>query len=246
MIGPGTRAVVTGASSGIGAATAELLARRGCHVVLAGRDGAALTEVAGRTGGRACAADLAGPDAPARLLAEAGEVDLLVCNAGVGWAGRFEDMPLADIERLVQVNLLSVLRLVRAALPAMLARGRGHIVLVSSIAGSMGVAREAAYSASKAAVQVLAGSLRHELAGRGVGVSVVVPGVVDTAFFTRRGAPYDRRRPRPVPPERVAKALVRAAERGRAEVFVPSWLRLPARLRGLAPGPVDALQRRFG
>ncbi|WP_106180526.1 SDR family NAD(P)-dependent oxidoreductase [Prauserella shujinwangii] len=246
MIGPGTTAVVTGGSSGIGAATATELARRGAGVVVVGRDGRALGDVAVPLGGRVCVADLAEPEAADRVAGEAGDVDLLVCNAGVGWAGRFAEMPPEDIDRLVRVNLLSVLHLVRAVLPGMLRRGHGHVVLVSSIAGCMGVAEEAAYSASKAGLHVLAGSLRHEVAGRGVGVTVVFPGVVDTAFFDRRGAPYPRRRPRPVPAERVARALVAGVERRRAEVFVPGWLRLPARLRGLAPGPVDALQRHFG
>ncbi|MFC4003522.1 SDR family NAD(P)-dependent oxidoreductase [Prauserella oleivorans] len=246
MIAPGTNAVVTGGSSGIGAATAELLARRGCSVLVVGRDADALGDVAHRTGGRACVADLTDPAAADQVLAEAGPVDVLVCNAGLGWAGPLEAMPADTLEKLVQVNLLAPARLVRAALPGMVARGRGHLVFVSSIAGSMNVAHEAVYSATKAGLDALAGSVRGELAGRGVGVSVVVPGVVDTPFFARRGVPYVRRRPRPVPAERVARALVRAVERDRAEVFVPGWLRLPARLRGIAPVLTDALQRRFG
>ncbi|NIJ12348.1 short-subunit dehydrogenase [Saccharomonospora amisosensis] len=246
MIGPGTTAVVTGGSSGIGAAAAELLAGKGCELVLVGRDATALAEVADRTGGRACVADLADAGAADRVLRQAGEVDLLVCNAGVGWAGGLADMPTDDIDRLVRVNLLAPAQLVRAALPGMLHRGSGHIVLVSSIAGSMGVAEEAVYSATKAGLNILAASVRHEVAARGVGVTVVVPGVVDTSFFDRRGVPYRRRSPRPVPAATVARALVRAVERDRAEVFVPGWLRLPARLRGLAPALTDAMQRRFG
>lgn len=246
MIGTGTTAVVTGGSSGIGAATAALLARRGCDVVVVGRDAAALSAVAARTGARVCAADLAEPDAAGRVLAEAGAVNLLVCNAGIGWAGPVAGMAPSDVERLVQVNLLGAIRLVRGVLPGMLARGRGHLVLVSSIAGNMHVAGEAVYSATKAGLAAFAASVRGEVAGCGVGVSVVVPGVVDTSFFDRRGVPYERRTPRPVPPERVARALVRAVERNRAEVFVPRWLRFPARLRGAAPVLTDALQRRFG
>ncbi len=110
----------------------------------------------------------------------------------------------------------------------------------------MAVEHEAVYSATKAAVNVLAASVRHEVAAHGVGVSVVVPGVVDTPFFARRGVPYTRRFPRPVPASAVAAGIVRAVDRGRTEVFVPRWLRLPARLRGAAPGLTDALQRRFG
>ncbi|MEU6641517.1 SDR family NAD(P)-dependent oxidoreductase [Saccharomonospora sp. NPDC046836] len=245
MIGPATTAVVTGGSSGIGAATAQLLAYRGCQVLVVGRDAVALAGVARRTGGRACTTDLAEPGAAARVLAEAGEVDLLVCNAGVGWAGQLTDMPGEALEQLVRTNLLAPMRLVREALPGMLARGRGHIVLVSSIAGSMSVAQEAVYSATKAGLDAFGASVRGEVAGRGVGVTIVVPGVVDTPFFARRGVPYARHRPRPVPAGKVATALVAAVERGKAEVFVPRWLRLPARLRGSAPVLTDALQRRF-
>ncbi|MBK1782795.1 SDR family NAD(P)-dependent oxidoreductase [Prauserella cavernicola] len=244
MFGAGTTAVVTGGSSGIGAATAERLAGRGCDVLAVGRDTDALADIARRTGARCCAADLTSPGAADRVLAEAGEVDLLVCNAGVGWSGPLEVMPEERVGDLVRVNLLAPMLLVRAALPGMLARGRGQIVLVSSIAGSMSVAGEAVYSATKAGLDALGASVRGEVAGRGVGVTIVVPGVVDTPFFARRGSPYARRVPRPVPPERVAAALVAAAERNRSQVFVPRWLRLPARLRGVAPTVTDALQRR--
>jgi uncharacterized protein len=246
----GSTALVTGASSGIGAAIAELLARRGARVLLAGRDESALRRVAERTSGRHHAVDLGRDGAAEELLdwAEdvAGGVDLLVCNAGVGWAGPLVDMPPADLDRLVAVNVLAAFRLTRAVLPDMVRRRRGHVVLVSSIAGCLGVREEAVYAGTKAALRAFADSVRYEVAGSGVGVSVVVPGVIDTAFFDRRGTPYPRRRPRPRPPEDVARALVDAVQRGRAEVFVPGWLRLPARLHGAVPGLVRTLQRRFG
>lgn len=242
-IGPGRSAVVTGGSSGIGAATATLLAARGCDVTVTGRDPEALAEVASRTGGRACVADLTEPEAAGRVLSAAGEVDLLVCNAGVGWAGSLTDMTEADVEKIVRVNLVSVLTLVRLALPGMVARGRGHVVLVSSIAGHMGVAGETVYSATKAGLAGFGAAVRNEFAARGIAVSLVVPGVVSTSFFERRGTPYERTSPRPIPPERVARALVKAVDRNRAEVFVPAWLRLPARLRGAAPALIDTVQR---
>jgi uncharacterized protein len=243
----GSTALVTGASSGIGTATAELLARRGARLLLTGRDETALRRVAESTGGACLAVDL-GADGATDRVADwaAGAVDVLVCNAGLGWAGSLVDMPPADVDRLVTVNVLATLRLARRLLPGMVQRRRGHLVLVSSIAGCMGVAEEAVYAATKAALRTFADSVRYELAGSGVGVSVVVPGVVDTAFFDRRGTPYPRRRPRPVPPDEVARALVGAVERDRAEVFVPGWLRLPARLHGAVPGLVRTLQRRFG
>jgi short-subunit dehydrogenase len=128
----------------------------------------------------------------------------------------------------------------------MLERGRGHVVNVGSIAGHVGVPREAVYAAAKGGLAVFTESLRQELAGTGVGVSLVSPGVVDTPFFERRGAPYERRRPRPVGADAVARALVDAIERDRPLVLVPGWLALPARLQGALPGLYRALAGRFG
>ena len=233
------RALVTGASSGIGAATVELLKQRGAEVLSVGRNAAALT-------GNSLAVDLLEPGAAERIADWAGEIDLLVCNAGQGWAGSIDDMTVPQIEHLVTLNLFAPLALTRLLLPAMQARKRGHVVLVSSIAGVMGVEDEAVYAATKGGLRTFADSIRLAAAADGVGVSVIVPGVVDTPFFERRGKPYDRRSPRPVPAGRVAEALVTAVERDRAEVFVPGWLRLPARLHGLAPDLVRRLQKKFG
>jgi short-subunit dehydrogenase len=127
----------------------------------------------------------------------------------------------------------------------MLARGRGRIVFVTSIAGRTGVAGEAVYAATKAGVDAFADSLRFELHGTGVGVAVVVPGVVQTAFFERRGRPYGRTSPRPVPPDRVAAAVLRAVTTD-GDFYVPRWLRVPVALRGAAPGLYRALATRFG
>ncbi|MDP9849754.1 short-subunit dehydrogenase [Streptosporangium lutulentum] len=240
----GARVLITGASSGIGAATARAMAEVGARVVLSGRDEKRLDAVASETGGQALVCDLttdaAGP------AERAGAVDVLVCNAGTGWAGPFATMPDDTIEPMVACNLTAPLRLTRSLLPAMIERGRGHLVYVASIAGAVGVRDEAAYAATKAGLLVFAESLRYELRGSGVGVSVVLPGVVDTPFFERRGAPYTRRWPAPIPAERVARAVVAAVERGRDETYVPGWLRLPARLKGAAPGPFRALAGVFG
>ncbi|MGH3438973.1 MAG: SDR family NAD(P)-dependent oxidoreductase [Sciscionella sp.] len=242
----GAAVLLTGASSGIGAATAGLLARKGARPLLVGRDEPALR----RMGATSHAADLTEPGAPSQIaewaVTTAGAVDVLIANAGQGWAGPLQAMPPDRIAELVAVNLTASMCLTRLLLPDMLRRGRGHVVFVSSIAGHMGVAEEAVYAATKAGLHGFAGSLRQEVAGTGVGVSVLVPGVVDTAFFSRRGAPYVRARPRPVPAVRAARALLRAVERDREEVFVPAWLRLPARLHGVAPAFIGELQRRFG
>ena len=149
-------------------------------------------------------------------------------------------------ERLVRVNLLAPIRLTRALLPAMIERRSGHVVNVSSMAGHVGVGNEAVYSATKAALITFTDSLHYELAGTGVGVSVVSPGVVDTPFFERRGKPYDRSNPRPIGPEPVAAGIVKAIRTGRTQVFVPGWGSFPARLRGALPGLYRTLARRFG
>ncbi|MEG3629090.1 SDR family NAD(P)-dependent oxidoreductase [Streptomyces sp. C6-003] len=243
-------ALVTGASSGIGAATARRFAAGGWRLLLSGRDRPRLERTAADTSGTALPVDLAAPDGPHRLaesaLASAGRIDLLVAGAGIGWAGPFTEMPGAALDEVLTVNLTATLRLVHEVLPAMVAAGRGHVVLVGSVAGVVGVREEAVYSASKAGVAAFAEALRQELRGTGIRVTHVVPGPVDTAFFERRGTPYQRSRPRPTPPERVADAVWRAVARGRHDVHVPAWLALPARVRGIAPGLYRRLLHRFG
>jgi short-subunit dehydrogenase len=239
----GATVLITGASSGIGAATARAVAVAGGRTVLTGRDGDRLAAVAAETGGVAFVADITRQVEVAEV---AEPVDVLVNNAGVGWAGPFDEMTDADIDRLIAVNLAAPIRLTRALLPGMVERGRGHVVFVASIAGATGVRHEAVYSATKAGLIYFADSLRYELGGSGVGVSVVLPGVVDTPFFDRRGRPYDRRRPAPIPAERVARTIVTAIERDRAEAYQPGWMRIPARLRGGAPALFRRLAGRYG
>jgi short-subunit dehydrogenase len=241
--------LVTGASSGIGEATARLLAQAGAKLVLQGRNEEALERVAGETGGTAVAVDLTEPGAADLLLAEAarlhGRVDVLVSNAGAGWAGGFAGMPPERIEPLVTLNLLAPLKLTRALLPAMLDAGRGSIVLVSSIAGYLGVRDEAVYSATKAALLAFGESLRAETAATGVRVSVVSPVVVDTPFFAGRGRPYDRSWPRPVSADVVARAIRDAICEGRPETIVGSGLRVSIGLKSVFPSLYRSLADRF-
>lgn len=238
----GARVLITGASSGIGAATARAMAASGADLVLSGRDRERLGAVASETGGRGIPGDLTTD--VAGLAGRAGAVDVLVANAGTGWAGSFVEMPDDTVERLVAANLTAPVLLTRLLLPGMIERGRGHLVYVASIAGALGVRDEAVYAATKAGLLTFAESLRYELSG--IGVSVVLPGVVDTPFFQRRGAPYTRRWPVPIPAERVADRIVSAVEYGRPESYAPGWLRLPARFKGAAPGTFRALAGMFG
>jgi short-subunit dehydrogenase len=150
------------------------------------------------------------------------------------------------MQHLVTLDLLVPIALTRALLPAMVTRGVGHVALVGSVAGRTGVAGEAVYAATKAGLDVFAESLRLELTGSGVGVTLVVPGAVDTPFFTARGRPYDRRFPRPVHPDRVAAATVEAIRRDRPVVTVPRWLTLASVVRAAAPGAFRRLSARFG
>ncbi|MFF4824800.1 SDR family NAD(P)-dependent oxidoreductase [Streptomyces sp. NPDC001312] len=248
---PGGGALVTGASSGIGAAVARRLAAEGgWRLVLNGRDRARLEEVARGTSAVAYPADLSGQGAERRLaefaLDNVGRVDLLVAGAGIGWAGPFSTMPQPAIDELFDVNVLATLRLVRLLLPQMIRQGTGRVVIIGSLAGTVGVRDEAVYSAAKAALGAFADAVRYELRGTGVGISHVVPGVVDTPFFDRRGVPYRRSWPRPVPASRVADAVWEAVSRGRDEVYVPGWTRLPGRVRGAAPALYRRLAARFG
>lgn len=242
--------LVTGASSGIGRACAYRLAAGGARVLLHGRDREALAALSAETGGDVLVADLSAPDAVTTLaadaLAVAGRLDVVVNNAGIGYAGPVAEMKPDALARLVAVNLTAPMELTRAVLPAMIDTGAGRIVFVTSIAGRTGVGGEAVYSATKGGLDLFAESLRFELQGTGVGVSVVVPGVVATEFFDRRGTPYGRSNPKPIPPERIATAVERSIVRGTAEQYLPRWLRTAVPVRATVPGFYRALAGRFG
>jgi uncharacterized protein len=241
----GWNVLITGGSSGIGAAIAEGLAASGCRLVVLGRDAERLAALAHRTGALALVADLCTPEGLARAADAAAEADLLINSAGLGWAGDLAAMAGRDIDALVALNLTVPIRLTAAALPGMRARGRGQLAFVSSIA-AVGVRGEAVYAATKAGLRAFAASVRHEVAGSGIGITTLLPGAVRTPFFDHRGAPYDRRFPRQLNPDQVASALLRAMARGDAEVFVPRWLTVAARLRGAAPELFHRLAQHFG
>ncbi len=226
----GAIVVVTGASRGIGRAVAIAASAHGARVGLVARsvDDLEATRRALREPAALQAADVTDAEsvtaAIGRLEDELGPTDIVVANAGVGAYGRFLDTDVETFEHLMEVNLFGRLHTVRAVLPGMVERGRGHVVASASIAGRVGAPFESAYSASKFAAVGLCEVLSTEVAPLGVGVSLVDPGPVATDFFEARGAPYGRTWPKPVPPSRVADAVIGAVEHGRHEVFVPRWL----------------------
>jgi NAD(P)-dependent dehydrogenase (short-subunit alcohol dehydrogenase family) len=244
----GRRALITGGSSGIGAATARVLAARGVRVAVAGRDLAALREVAEDAGGVPVPGDLRDQECARRAVETAagslGGLDIVVSNAGIGWSGPFAMMSEPDIDALLDVNLRAPAHLARAALPY-LRSGTGWLVFTGSIAGQVGVPSEAWYSATKAGLACLADVLRAELRPAGIGVTLVIPGVVDTAYFVRRNVGYQRQHPQPVSAHSVAVAIADAIEHAREEVVVPGWLSLPARLKMSFPRLYRQLESRF-
>jgi len=242
--------LMTGATGGVGQATARELARAGAVLVLAGRDKTVLDDLAAAVRGYAVPGELAEPTAVERLVAAAerlaGPVDVLINNAGVGYAGQLAETPMEQINALVHINLSVPIQLTRLVLPGMLRRGRGRIVLVGSIAGVVGVRNESVYAAAKGGLAVLADSLADELAGTGVGVTLITPAAIATGFFRKRGLEYDRRVPKLMPPERLAATIRAAVEADRRRVMVPRWLELPARLHGSMPKLYRALSARWG
>jgi uncharacterized protein len=237
----GAVVAVTGASRGIGAAVATAVSARGARVGLVARSADDLEHVRTRlaTDSVIATADVgdrqATLDALARVEAALGPVDVLVANAGIGAYGPLADISYDEMERVVRVNVLGTMYAIRAVLPGMIERRRGHVVTVGSIAGRIGSPFEAVYSATKFAGVGLTEALAVEVAPYGIAVSLVNPGVVATEFGNARGHPYDRERPKPISAEAVAATVVAAIEHDASERYVPRSFRAAVVLRHLVP-----------
>jgi 3-oxoacyl-[acyl-carrier protein] reductase len=183
-IGADTRALVTGASKGIGRALCEELARRGATVGMVARNEEDLRAAAEPIGGIPLAADVGDftmiEQAAGEFAGKAGGIDLVIANAGIARYAPFADQDLSDAEQMVAINVLGMIYTVRAGLPHMLDKGSGHVVVISSGAGLRAFPGAAVYGATKAANRGFAEALRHELSGTGVSVSTVFPGEIAT------------------------------------------------------------------
>ena len=269
-------AVVSGAASGIGRATALALAQRGCALALVDRDADGLAETARLADGLRQSVtqhlvDVADAGAlavlPGEVLAAHGRVSVVVAAAGVSLVGRVQDVSMDEIRWLLDINLRGVIGLVKGFLPALQREPAAQVVTVSSLFGIIAPAEQAAYAASKFAVRGFSEALRHELAGGPVGVTVVHPGGVATAIARNarvaQAADADAERDKSeaferaflkTPPERVGRAIVRAIERRRPRLLVASGARAGAALQRLLPvrywrvlAPgYDRLTRRLG
>jgi short-subunit dehydrogenase len=243
----GSSVLLTGATGGIGHAIARQLHGAGASLIVTGRRSDVLEPLAAEVGGRATAVDLADRAAVDRLLDEAADVDVLVANAALPASGDIFDFDVDQIDRALEVNLRAPVILSRVLGERMAARGRGHIVLISSLSGKSGQANSSIYSATKFGLRGFGQGLRADLAPRGVGVSVVFPGFIrDAGMFHDAGAKL----PKGVgtsTPEQVAAAVERAITADKGEVDVaPVSLRAGTAFAQIAPGISAKVAKRLG
>ncbi len=236
----GRTALLTGATGGLGRAIAKALAGRGATLVLSGRSGEALEALAAKLPGdghRALPSDLAVAGAAEKLAAEAGVVDVLVANAGLPGTDLLTEFTPDQLTRALRVNLEAPMLMARALYPAMVERGSGHLVFVSSLNGKVASPRTSIYSATKFGLRGFALGLRMDLGPQGIGVSLVSPGFVrEAGMFAESGA-----KPPPgmgtTTPGRVGAATVRAIERDKVEIVVaPLQLRAMSHFALATPG----------
>ncbi len=249
----GKVAVVTGASSGIGEATARELAARGASVVLAARGAdrlEALRREISAPGGVALAVETDVSDRSSvqamlgRAVGEFGSLDVLVNNAGLGLSGKISEVRVEDVRHVFEVNTLGPLNCIQAALPHMGQGGR--IINVSSVVGRRAIPKVGAYCATKSALDALSDALRVEIGGREITVTSIYPGTTRTSFRENSRRTKDEKRgwrPKGVMPDRVARRIADAAEKGPRDVYVTLPDRLFVAGVMLFPGLADRVLR---
>jgi len=250
---------ITGASAGIGRATALRLARDGAALVICARRADRLHEAAAEitaAGGRVSAivADVTSNAGMQALVASAvehfGRLDVMMCNAGFGIAGAIDDITPDQMQKLMDINYFGTYYAARAALPVFRRQGSGHVVIVSSIVGKRGVPYMGAYAATKFAQVGLAECLRSELAGSAIHVSVVYPVSTETEFFDvmsrETGTNVTRAYGRQQDVSVVAEAIAHAIARPVPEIYPYFTSRALVVLNALAPGVCDRIVQRFG
>lgn len=247
--------VITGASSGIGRATALAFARKKARLVLAARRSEALESLAGecrKRGAKALAVptdvvSAASMDGlAARAVEEFGRIDVWVNNAAVAVFGAFLDVPLSDYQRVLDVNVMGYVRGAQAVLPHFRARGSGILINVSSVEAVIAQPYGTAYAISKAAERALGVSLRSEIlleGRRGIHVCTVLPATIDTPIY-QQAANYTGYKVRPIPPvysaQRVARTIVKLTQKPRREVAVGPTGRLLLLKHKVVPGAIEA------
>jgi short-subunit dehydrogenase len=236
----GRKALLTGATGGLGRAIAAALAARGAELVLSGRKVEALEALAGELPGEghsAVSSDLAEPGAAEKLAAEVGPVDILIANAGLPATGRLTDFSTEQLTGALRVNLEAPILLARALEPSMLEQGSGHMIFISSLSGKSATPLSSIYNATKFGLRGFALGLRADLDPQGVGVSIVSPGTIrEAGMYSDSGAP-------PIKglgtgtPSQVAAAVIKAIEKNKVEVTVaPPQQRLLAHFALTSPG----------
>lgn len=247
-----SRALVTGASRGIGRAVAASLAARGATVGLAARSAGELEQLAAELPGthHALPCDVGVraevEAAVQRFIASAGGLDVVVANAGIAHYGPVHALDVEAAERMTQVNWLGTLYTVKAALPHLLGRAHGHIVIVSSGAGLRSFPWAAVYGATKAAQRGFGEAMRHELSGSGVGLTVVYPGEIASHLHDHEKASmpdWYRGGPDAVPAQRLAEAMLAAVEADARALYHPRLVRVLGAAHGISPKLADRVLR---
>jgi uncharacterized protein len=244
----GKTVLLTGASTGLGPHIARRLHQLGARFVLSARNEEALQKLAKELGeSRVIVADLSRAGEPERLAKEAGDIDILVSNAGVPVSRRLARLSIDDIDGAIAVNLRAGIILAHALSPGMVKRKDGHMVFISSIAGKIPAAGVSIYNATKFGIRGFALAMREELWGTGVGVSVVCPTFVSEAgMWAETGLKADPMAGE-VTPAQVADAVWKAIVRNRAEIDVmPIQLKASLKIMGVAPGLFASIARSTG